>query len=158
VAAALSQAEPVELVVDTSSLAPDLATAAAAIQNPTGAGNFADVMDALQNAPAPGARRNSAMMLEWAFRDLQSAQSRDIVLAITAPEGKAPLGRNLALDAAADQKLVGEVAMLALWTCAEAGAAGPAIGDRIRIVRALHAVGLDADARAFALEGLLALK
>ena len=35
---------------------------------------------------------------------------------------------------------------------------GLAVGDRVRIVHALHAVGLDADARAFALEGLMALK
>ena len=48
--------------------------------------------------------------------------------------------------------------MLALWACADAGPAGPAPGDRIRIVRALHAVGLEADARAFALEGLMSLK
>jgi hypothetical protein len=53
---------------------------------------------------------------------------------------------------------MGEAALLSLWICADAGPAGPALGDRVRIVRALHAVGLDADARAFALEGLLALK
>ena len=53
---------------------------------------------------------------------------------------------------------MGETALLALWTCAEASAAGPAIGDRVRIVRALHLAGLEAEARAFALEGLLTLK
>ena len=68
------------------------------------------------------------------------------------------MGRDLALDAAADQKLMGEAALLALWTSAEAGPAGVAMGDRVRIVRALHAVGLEVDARAFALEGLIALK
>jgi hypothetical protein len=49
-------------------------------------------------------------------------------------------------------------ALLALWTCVEAGPAGLAVADRARIVRALHRAGLDADARAFALEGLMALK
>ena len=41
---------------------------------------------------------------------------------------------------------------------AQTDPAGPALSDRIRIVHALHAVGLEADARAFALEGLMALK
>ncbi|MGZ3377675.1 MAG: hypothetical protein ACXU8S_13865, partial [Phenylobacterium sp.] len=68
------------------------------------------------------------------------------------------VGRDLALDAAADQKLAGEAALLALWTGAEAGPSGVVMGDRVRIVRALHAVGLEADARAFALEGLIGLK
>ena len=53
---------------------------------------------------------------------------------------------------------MGETALLALWTCAEAGARPRPSGDRARIVRALRQAGLDADARAFALEGLLALK
>jgi hypothetical protein len=53
---------------------------------------------------------------------------------------------------------MGETALLALWTSAEAGATGPALGDRARIVRALKSVGLEADARDFALEGLLALR
>src|SRR5690606_27706104 len=78
--------------------------------------------------------------------------------AFSVAEGKAPAGRNLALADAAGEKLMGEAAMLALWTSAEAGAAGPALGDRVRIVRALQTVGLEAEARAFALEGLLALK
>ncbi len=73
-------------------------------------------------------------------------------------EGKAPLGRNLALQAAADAKQLGFAALLALLTSTEAGAAGPAIGDRVRIVMALKAVGLETDARNFALEGLAALK
>ena len=106
--------------------------------------------------PAPGGR--PAPLLALALRGPLDSEGRGQLAALAAPEGKAPLGRNLALDAAGDQKLMGEAAMLALWTCAEAGPAGPAIGDRVRIVRALHLVGLETDARAFALEGLIALK
>jgi hypothetical protein len=51
----------------------------------------------------------------------------------------------------------GETAIVALWIAAEAGVAGPGPGDRARIVRALRAAGLEADARNFALEGLLTL-
>ena len=39
-----------------------------------------------------------------------------------------------------------------------AGPAGPSPADRARIVRALARGGLKTDARAFALEGLLALR
>ena len=37
---------------------------------------------------------------------------------------------------------MGEAALLSLWTCVEAGPAGLALGDRGRIVNALHAGGL----------------
>ncbi len=53
---------------------------------------------------------------------------------------------------------MGEAALLALWTCADAGAAGPALADRVRIVRVLSRVGLADEARLFVLEGLAALK
>lgn len=69
-------------------------------------------------------------------------------------EAKAPAARLFALEAASGRP--GEAALLALWISADAGAGGPAPGDRGRVVRALKAAGLEADARAFALEGLLA--
>ena len=72
--------------------------------------------------------------------------------------GKAPAGRTLALDDAASRKLMGETALLALWTAAEAGTGGLGVADRARIVRALAQVGLETDARAIAVEGLVALK
>jgi hypothetical protein len=49
-------------------------------------------------------------------------------------------------------------ALLALWVSADAGAGGPGPVDRARLVAALSKVGLDADARALAVEGLLALQ
>jgi hypothetical protein len=74
----------------------------------------------------------------------------------TGAETKSSAARLLALDLAAEQKLAGQAALLALWISADAGAAGPPTGDRLRIIRALRAVGLDADARAYAVEGLAA--
>ena len=108
--------------------------------------------------PKARARGQAAAALALALSGPLNADGRAQFAALPLPEGKAPLGRDLALDAAADQQLMGEAALLALWTGAEAGPAGPAIGDRVRIVAALHAVGLEVDARAFALEGLIALK
>jgi len=62
----------------------------------------------------------------------------------------------LALDLAGAGKVQGETALLALWMSVDAGLAGPPVGDRARIIRALKAAGLEEDARAFAVEGLLA--
>ena len=96
-------------------------------------------------AEGPCARARPRRVWRWRCPAAAERRARAATIAaLSAPEGKAPVGRNLALDAAADQKLMGEAALLALWTCAEAGAGGVAMGDRIRIVRALHAVGLEA--------------
>jgi hypothetical protein len=73
-----------------------------------------------------------------------------------AEPGRTTVARGLALDLAGEGKLQGETALLALWLSADAGAAGPPTGDRARIIRALRAAGLEEDARAFAVEGLLA--
>jgi hypothetical protein len=99
-----------------------------------------------------------AALLTAALAGPLTAEQRAALAAFTLAEGKAPAGRNLALETAAGEKLMGETALLVLWTSADAGAAGPAIGDRVRIVRALQLVGLEAEARAFALEGLLGVK
>ena len=111
-------------------------------------------------APEPKARARgqAAAALALALSGPLTSDTRAELAALTLPEGRAPVGRSLALEAAGEQKLMGEAALLALWTCAEAGASGPALGDRVRIVRALHLAGLETDARAIALEGLLALK
>lgn len=98
-------------------------------------------------------RIQAAALLVAALGAPVSPQARG-ELAKASGEAKAPAGRGLALDLAGQEKLMGEAALLALWTSAEAGAAGPAIGDRVQIVRALHLAGLGADARAFAAEGL----
>lgn len=104
------------------------------------------------------ARLQSAALLIAALANDLPGPDRAKLATFTAPEGKAPAGRSLAMAAAADTKRMGEAALLALWTCAEAGADGPALADRVRIVHTLSRVGLVDDARAFALEGLAALK
>ena len=160
VAAALAGTDPAASL-DTSGIAPDLADLAKAIatSQPMGSGVFiAAISEIVSGGPKAAMRGQAAMMLAFLLGDLASIEARDQLGTFTVTEGKAPVGRDLALESAANQKLMGEAALLSLWTCAEAGAGGLALGDRIRIVHALHAVGLDADARNFALEGLLALK
>lgn len=74
----------------------------------------------------------------------------------TVGDPKAPPARMTILDAAAAGRLQGETALVALWIAADAGRTGPSAADRARIVAALRLAGLEADARAFAVEGLLA--
>ncbi len=161
VAAAMAGASPAAPVFDPAGAAPDVALLADALskRDPIREAVVQAMIEAAAAAePRARARGQAGAALALAMSDPLAAETRGQLAALTVPEGKAPVGRNVALDQAADQKLMGEAALLALWTCAEAGPAGPAIADRVRIVRALHATGLDADARAFALEGLLALK
>ncbi|THD56875.1 hypothetical protein [Phenylobacterium sp.] len=161
VAAALSGGGPAEPTFDLASLPPDIApfAQAAASGRPLAAADLAALMGVGQSGdPKAHARAQAAILLELALEFEGTPEILDVAASLGVPEGRAPVGRDLALDAAANRKLMGEAAMLALWTCAEAGPTGLAVGDRVRIVHALHAVGLETDARAFALEGLLALK
>ncbi|MBS0332625.1 MAG: hypothetical protein JSS35_07645, partial [Proteobacteria bacterium] len=158
VAAVLAGGDPQPAVFDPPAFAPDLAPVAQLIIDgkPVDAGTVASLMGGVTNGPKAPNRAASAALLVMALG--ATAAGSDALEDWAVPEGKAPVGRNIALDAAADRKLPGQAALLALWACVDAGPAGPAIGDRIRMVRALHLVGLEAEARAFALEGLLALK
>jgi hypothetical protein len=108
--------------------------------------------------PKLRARAQTAALMLAALGAPLSPRVRGEFAKFTAGEVKAPAARTFALDLAAEQKLMGETAMLALWIAADSGAGGPAAGDRARIIRALRTVGLEADARAFAVEGLLALR
>lgn len=161
VAAALSSADPAAPALDPTRAPADVSILADALARGD-AVRDAELLALLETAsstdPKVRARGEAAVLLALALSDLARPESRGQIAAIALPEGKAPVGRDIALDLAAGQKFMGEAALLALWTCAEAGRSGPSLGDRARIVHALHAVGLDADARAFALEGLLALK
>jgi len=69
-----------------------------------------------------------------------------------------PTGTGAALDLAVDAKARGDVALLALVVARAAGPAGPAPADRGRLERALARAGLEPDARAFAVEGLVGLE
>ena len=161
VAAALSAADPAPPVFDPAAAAPEVASLAETLAK---GGPVRDVLlGALTEAvastdPKARARAQAGLLLAAAVSGSATPEVRGQIAALSVPEGKAPVGRSIALEAAAERKLMGEAALLSLWTCAEAGPAGLAIGDRVRIVRALHLAGLEADARAFALEGLLSLK
>jgi len=100
----------------------------------------------------------AAALIVAAYAGAPGPDLRGRLAALAVPEGKSPAGRNLALAAAGQEHLMGEAAMLALWSCAEAGQAGLAPAERARIVQALRQAGLDLDARNFAVEGLLALR
>lgn len=160
VAAALFGSDPAPPAFDPAAFGPDLAPAVQQILDgkPMTYGAFMSLMNGITNNPKAPNRAASAALLIQALGDMGGTNASDGLGDWAVPEGRAPVGRNIALDAAADRKLAGEAALLALWACAEAGPAGPAMGDRIRIVRALHLAGLEAEARAFALEGLLSLK
>jgi len=153
-------ADPGDAVIDPATIAPDLATAAQAIagRGPVPKAELARLLDAAEAGDAK--TRNRAAAAAFLVAPFVGGMDQDLEARFaTLPlrEGAAPLGRNLLLEGAAYGR-PGETAMLALWTCAEAGPTGLAPGDRIRIVAALHAVHLDTDARAFALEGLAGLK
>jgi hypothetical protein len=161
VAAALGPADPTAPAYDPAAAPPEAAPLAEALAKgaPIGEALLGELVTAAGSAdPKARSRAQGALLLAAAFIGRLSTDARGQVAALAVPEGKAPLGRALALEAAGQQRLAGEAAMLSLWTLAEAGAAGPGLGDRVRIVRSLWAAGLEADARAIALEGLQALK
>jgi hypothetical protein len=70
----------------------------------------------------------------------------------------ASAARLAVLDDAAAAGRQGEAALLALSVSLDAGATGPGPVDRARLIRALLKAGLETDARALAVEGLLALQ
>jgi hypothetical protein len=114
------------------------------------------LFDAATNADAAGRpAAQAAALIVAAYAGVEGPEQRARLAALTTPEGRVPAGRDLAMDDAGRSGLKGETAMLALWSCLDAGSSGLAAGERARIVRALKAAGLAADARNFALEGLL---
>lgn len=160
VAAALSGAEPALPAFDTSAIDVQIGGLAAAVVSglPPEPAISALIATASDADAKTRAKLQSAALLVAALANDLPGPDRARIAAFAVAEGKAPAGRNLALEAAADAKRVGEAALLALWTCADAGAAGPALADRVRIVRVLSRVGLADEARLFVLEGLAALK
>lgn len=108
------------------------------------------------DAKTRGKMQNAAILFA-ALGGPMTAQARgEFAKFAGAESGKATVAKGLALDLAGAGKVQGETALLALWMSADAGVAGPPGGDRARIIRALKAAGLEEDARAFAVEGLLA--
>ncbi|WP_332773063.1 hypothetical protein [Phenylobacterium sp.] len=121
------------------------------------AATLARLMDRAAAADAKSRpKAQNAALIFAALGAPADPKARGELATYTGAEAKASPSRMLALDLAAERKLMGETALLALWLSADAGAAGPPTGDRVRIIRALKAVGLDEDARAYAAEGLAA--
>lgn len=160
VAAALSGAEPQPSAFDTAAIDGQIGGLAAAVVSglppePAVSALIATAADA--DAKTRPKLQAAALLVSALANDLPGPD-RAKISGFTVAEGKAPAGRNLALEAAADARRVGEAALLSLWTCTDAGAAGPALADRVRIVRVLSRVGLVDEARLFVLEGLAGLK
>jgi hypothetical protein len=161
VAAALAGGEPNPPTWDLSVLDPAVAGLAGAMAagHPLPGGGVSALIGAAAEADAKSrARLQGAALLVAALAADLAPEDRAGLAAFTLVEGKAPAARNLALEDAAHRRLMGETALLALWTLSDAGAAGPAVADRARIVHALALAGLTTEARALAVEGLLAAK
>ncbi|WP_297697166.1 hypothetical protein [Phenylobacterium sp.] len=161
VAAALAAGGPSEPAFDVAAAPPDLAPTVAALvgADPLPPAGLERLLDAAEvREPKARARGQAAALLCAPFFEPLGPTLRARVAALNVPQGRASAARLMILaDAAADQRL-GETALVALWLTAEAGPAGLSPGERAQVVRALRRAGFERDARAFALEGLLALK
>jgi hypothetical protein len=160
VAAAISGGEPASPSFDVAAIDSGIGGLGSAVAAglPPAAGVSALVAAATEADAKTRGRLQAATLLIAALSPDLPAGDRAKIAGFATPEGNAPAGRNLALAEAAERRIMGEAALLALWTAADAGAAGPAVGDRVRIIRSLARVGLTDEARAFALEGLAGLK
>jgi hypothetical protein len=181
---AIALADPVQLAT-AAAAAGDLATAqlirGALTQDATPGASPTDlaVLDALLavaagKPDAPTLDRLAERGVEGAGKEKARAQAAAVLFAVLGgPIGDTAraemvdfdLGRAeawparlMVMDASADAGLRGETGLLALSIAELGGAAGPKPADRASIVRALTRAGLSADARAFALEGLIALQ
>jgi len=137
--------------------AADLAILDAAIAA-LGPGGDPQTLDRLAERGAhdgPKAPTQAAAVLFLALGDPLGPDARAEVAGFDVARGTASPARLALLEAARSK---GEAAILALSLAADAGPAGPAVADRARIVAALRRAGLAADARALAVEGLLAVK
>jgi hypothetical protein len=102
------------------------------------------------------ARTQAAALLLAATGQPLSPAARSQFATFDVPIGKTTPGRLAALDLAAARKLPGETALYAL-SIALQQPSGLAVADRAAVVRALQEAGLSREARALALEGLVAL-
>jgi hypothetical protein len=119
------------------------------------------ILDGLIERGVQGGAKSPAQpaaLILAAFGAAMSPEARAPFAAFDPGKPVAPAGRLIVLDDAAAAGRQGETALLALSIAADAGPAGPGPVDRARLVRALLKAGLEADARAFAVEGLLALQ
>ena len=160
VAAAASEQAPPAPIFDVTLIDASVGGLATALRDgvPPEAAVSALIATAAEADLKTRVRLQSAALLIAALAGDLPARDRAKIAGFTVAEGRAPSGRNLALDAAGGARRAGEVALLALATSVEVGSSGPALGDRVRIIHALAKAGLVEDARRFALEGLAGLK
>jgi len=121
----------------------------------------AQVLDGLVERGVQGGAKSPAQpaaLILAAFGAPMDREARARFATFDPGKPVATAGRLAVLDDAAAAGRQGEAALLALSIAADAGPAGPGPVDRARLVRALLKAGLEADARAFAVEGLLALQ
>lgn len=140
--------------------ATDLSLLDAALSAAAGKPN-AQILDGLvergAQAGAKSAAQPAALILA-ALGGTMGPEARARFATFDPGKSAASAARLTVLDAAAAAHRQGETALLALSVSADAGASGPGPVDRARLVRALAQAGLDADARALAVEGLLGLQ
>jgi len=113
---------------------------------------------AQETAPKARARLQAAAAILASLGGDMSDAARAQFASFEIGRAEAPAARVIALSIAAGAGLKGETVLLALQVAQTGGAAGPTPADRGWIIRALNHVGLKADARAFAVEGLRALE
>jgi hypothetical protein len=127
-------------------------------------GQDADAALAALDAQVPASdaagrgRAGAAMSLLAALGARAGAQARLDISGADLGAPIAPAGRAVALQLSAAEGRTGDVALYALQVCADAGPAGPSPAARASLVRTLNGSGLKADARALAIEGLVALQ
>ncbi|MFN9849937.1 MAG: hypothetical protein ACK56C_16410, partial [Alphaproteobacteria bacterium] len=160
VAATLSGQAPTAPSYDLTGIDDATAALAAALtQGPPSQAGVSALIGAAMDADVKiRPKRQGSALLMAALLDELSSIDRTRLASFAVAEGRSPTGRNVALEAAAQGRRMGETALLALWICAEAGPSGLTVADRARVVRSLRQVRLDEPARLFVLEGLAGLK
>ncbi|WP_246263456.1 hypothetical protein [Caulobacter soli] len=119
------------------------------------------ILDGLIERGVQGGAKSPAQpaaLILASFGGAVGPEARASLAAFDPGKSAAPAGRLIVLDDAAAAGRQGEAALLALSVAADAGPSGPGPVDRAHLVRALLKAGLETDARAFAVEGLLALQ
>jgi len=104
-----------------------------------------------------GGKIQAAAVLLASLGGALSADARAQFAGFDLGKPAASPARVIVLEDAAAARRKGEAGLLALSIAVDAGATGPIPVDRARIAHALNRAGLDADARAIVVEGILGL-
>ncbi len=154
-AAAAMLATPINDVSQASGLDPAVRDAALALADGQVTARMADEL--VSSGLGGGLEAQRATALYAAAGAPADGRVRAAFAGFDVGRSTANQARLLEMDATATGGAKGDAALLALWLAVDAGPGGPVVADRARIVRALSRAGFNADARAYALEGLLTL-